>query len=415
MPYVRKRGCKCENKKKCKCGATWSFTANCGTDPVTGERIQIPGSGYKTRQEAWDACVEIELQYKKGTYVKGKKVSFREFSEDWLKHYQSIGGVSDGTVDIRRNAINRMLKHFDKVQVHQITTKMYQDMLIKMKEPGGKNDEEGYAQETLISTHNTGQMMFEWGIIHGYTRHDPTKQSKLPREDTQYEVGEEEEELPKFLEKEELAKFLKVVEEYGTFKDYVAFYTLAYTGIRIGELSVLCEEDLFKDKLQLRINKTVYNGKCNAKKFKLKKPKTKKSRRIIDIDETVVMLLEKQIVKQKEIKMSMRNIYYDKHNFIFANSERNPGYPEHRNRFVRRMRKYLSKAKLSEELTPHSLRHTHTSLLAEAGVSLEAIMDRLGHKDDNTTRLIYLHVTKKVRKEASQKFAELMRGVNLKS
>ncbi|WP_427854436.1 tyrosine-type recombinase/integrase [Desulfosporosinus metallidurans] len=45
-------------------------------------------------------------------------------------------------------------------------------------------------------------------------------------------------------------------------------------------------------------------------------------------------------------------------------------------------------------LTPHSLRYTHTSLLAEAGVSLPEIMERLGHKDDETTKFVYLNVTK---------------------
>lgn len=44
------------------------------------------------------------------------------------------------------------------------------------------------------------------------------------------------------------------------------------------------------------------------------------------------------------------------------------------------MRRLLKLAGLNTELTPHSLRHTHTSLLAEGGVSLEQIMERLGHK-----------------------------------
>ncbi|OAB48441.1 integrase [Paenibacillus antarcticus] len=62
-------------------------------------------------------------------------------------------------------------------------------------------------------------------------------------------------------------------------------------------------------------------------------------------------------------------------------------------------------------LTPHLLRHTHTSLLAEAEVSLEQMMDRLGHGDDEVTKLIYLHITKTKKKEASQKFGELMRNL----
>jgi integrase len=62
-------------------------------------------------------------------------------------------------------------------------------------------------------------------------------------------------------------------------------------------------------------------------------------------------------------------------------------------------------------LTPHSLRHTHTSLLAEAGTSLEQIMERLGHTDDKTTKQVYLHMTKTMKKEASHKFAKLMENL----
>ncbi|WP_342453900.1 tyrosine-type recombinase/integrase [Paenibacillus turicensis] len=65
---------------------------------------------------------------------------------------------------------------------------------------------------------------------------------------------------------------------------------------------------------------------------------------------------------------------------------------------------------MESDLTPHSLRHTHTSLLAEAGVSLEQIMQRLGYSDDKVTKKIYLHMTKPQRKEASQKFSELMKA-----
>jgi len=77
-----------------------------------------------------------------------------------------------------------------------------------------------------------------------------------------------------------------------------------------------------------------------------------------------------------------------------------------------RMARLLAIAKLNPDLTPHSLRHTHTSLLAEAGVALEQIMDRLGHSDDQITKNVYLHVTNEMKKEASQKFAQLMRSLD---
>lgn len=54
------------------------------------------------------------------------------------------------------------------------------------------------------------------------------------------------------------------------------------------------------------------------------------------------------------------------------------------------------------------LRHTHASLLAEAGIDLVQIMKRLGHSDDTTTRQIYLHVTKTLATETAEKFDNLL-------
>ncbi|WP_255551251.1 tyrosine-type recombinase/integrase [Sporosarcina sp. E16_8] len=56
-------------------------------------------------------------------------------------------------------------------------------------------------------------------------------------------------------------------------------------------------------------------------------------------------------------------------------------------------------------ITTHGLRHTHCSLLFEAGASLKEVQDRLGHTDVKTTMDIYAHVTKKAKEEAILKFA----------
>jgi integrase len=73
------------------------------------------------------------------------------------------------------------------------------------------------------------------------------------------------------------------------------------------------------------------------------------------------------------------------------------------------MARLLTHSVLNIKLTPHSLRHTHTSLLAQVEVEIDEIMDRLGHQDDSTTRRIHLHVTKQ-RRNASIKFSDLIRS-----
>lgn len=65
-------------------------------------------------------------------------------------------------------------------------------------------------------------------------------------------------------------------------------------------------------------------------------------------------------------------------------------------------RKYFSENTLrivGRSLTPHALRHTHVALLAEHGISLDAISRRLGHSDSQITKEIYFHVTERMREK----------------
>ncbi|KAB7704474.1 tyrosine-type recombinase/integrase [Bacillus aerolatus] len=45
---------------------------------------------------------------------------------------------------------------------------------------------------------------------------------------------------------------------------------------------------------------------------------------------------------------------------------------------------------INKYITPHSFRHTHTSLLI-AGAGVKEIQERLGHSDIDTTMNIYAH------------------------
>lgn len=109
-----------------------------------------------------------------------------------------------------------------------------------------------------------------------------------------------------------------------------------------------------------------------------------------------------------KIKLKLES-WHDE-DFVFTKVINYPGYPETPKQIDLKMAQILKQSKIKTVLTPHGLRHTHASLLAQAGVGLQEIMDRLGHQDDDTTKNIYLHVTKDMKKEASQKFSELMKS-----
>ncbi|WP_226846747.1 tyrosine-type recombinase/integrase [Dehalogenimonas etheniformans] len=56
----------------------------------------------------------------------------------------------------------------------------------------------------------------------------------------------------------------------------------------------------------------------------------------------------------------------------------------------------------------HSLRHSHSTLLLQEGISPKVISERLGHANVNTTMNIYAHVTPGMQREAVEVFDRIL-------
>lgn len=386
-----------------KRGNTWSFMIDIGKDPATGERRQKGKGGFKTKKEAQAAAALLHAELTKGTYVEESKHTFEEVATKWMEAYKNTGRVKDGTVRIRTHEMGRLMPYFAKLLIKNISTDMYQNALIDLKKSG-------LADNTLSGIHSTGRMIFKHGQkIHAIS-HNPTDHSYVPKSKKSVDDIENKRELPKYLEKDMLVKFLNTASEFGLERDYEMFRVLAYTGMRVGELCALKWKDIDFEEGTISITKTLYNPNNNYSQFKLNTPKTKNSIRTIEVEDEILEDLKNLKTIQDVLKGQKKNSYFDQ-DFVFAKVGALAGYPEVIKMVELRMKRLLKLAELNEDLSPHSLRHTHTSLLAEAEVTLEQIMDRLGHGDDEVTRLIYLHITKPKKKEASQKFAELMRNL----
>ncbi|MEY8346465.1 tyrosine-type recombinase/integrase [Niallia circulans] len=392
------------SKYQTKQGERWKFVAENGLDPKTGARRRIVRKGFIKQKDAKAALKEYERQLGVRT-LEDDNITFEEIAQDWLDVYSETD-VKVSTIRVRTHEIGHLNNYFAKYRVKDITKKMYQGALNDLK----KNKK--LAHNTISGIHGTGRMIFKYAMEQDVLLLDPTEFAFIPKDKLSVEDIENHTIVDKYLEKDELKIFLDAAKNSEHLDDYVIFLTLAWTGLRAGELLALKWKDIDFEEHTINITKTYYNPKNNTKNFQLLPPKTRGSIRKIDVEEEVINTLKKHQLRQKEIKLQLGKDYYDK-DFVFGRLNAPYfGYPHFIKTIENRMESLLKKTpNIHKRLTPHSLRHTHTSLLAEAGVELLQIMDRLGHTEDETTTQVYLHITKDRKKEASQKFAELMRSL----
>jgi integrase len=380
-----------------KRGKTWSYSIDIGKD-INGKRRKKTKGGFRTQTEAKRAAAIIAAEVAQNIFIDDSKITFGAYADRWLEIYKNTVKVS--TADLRRHHIVVLKKYCGKKHLSQISAEWYQQLVIALAK-------DGYALKTVNDIHRTASLIFKNACQNKIIKENPAAKAVMPRQDNGIYMPSAQGDLPKYLEKDELQLFLQTAAQKSDWETYVIFSLLAYTGMRIGELTGLQWGDINFLNKEIAINRTLYiKAKGGIKNYILLTPKTRSSKRTITITDNIAALLRRHMTVQREKKLQFRDKWHDG-GFVFT-SPFFYGYPLPKQTIQQRMKKILAAANLNSTLTPHSLRHTHASLLAEAGVSLESIMERLGHINDDVTRRIYLHITKESKRDAATKFAALL-------
>ena len=201
---------------------------------------------------------------------------------------------------------------------------------------------------------------------------------------------------------------------------YPIFATMLGTGMRVGEICGLRWDDIDIENGIIDVNHTLvyYNHAENGCYYNIHTPKTKAGERQIPMLDNVkeAFIMEKTYQEYNHIKC---NISVDGFtNFIFVNRFGNLQHQGTLNKALRRIIRdcndeQLSNGKKTPVLLPnfscHSLRHTFTTRLVEAGVNIKVIQELCGHTSSDVTLDIYTTVTKELKQREFGNFEEKMR------
>lgn len=170
--------------------------------------------------------------------------------------------------------------------------------------------------------------------------------------------------------------------------------------MRKGEALALTWKDIdFKNK-NLTIKKALTRGLDS--KLYIDTPKNRQSCRTISLDDTTIKVLKTWKINQKT-ELKSNGFIVDSNQLIFSNKDNRLINPQITRKYILQV---LNKNKELSYIPTHGFRHTHCSLLFEAGASIKEVQERLGHSDVHTTLDIYAHVSKQIKAETANKFAD---------
>ena len=366
----------------------YKFKIYLGTDPITNKQITTTRRGFTSIKSAKSAARKLQTEFEEqgwGSDNTNDIRTFQQLFDVWFENYQL--SVKKSTATDSWQIYERYIKpKFGSSNIQRINVLFCQ----KCVNYWYKN----YREARHIK--NTVSQILRYGISLEVIDENPMAKVTLPRP------------LPKrdnsnnFYSKKELKHFFDSLNDIGDLR-YIAFFRfLAYTGVRKSEALALQWKDFNFKNNTVVISKTVYYD-ARLKQVIVQEPKTKSSNRVLDLDPKTVSIMQSWRADQQKrfIKIGINVMNAKQHVFTQEKSNRLL-VPNSVNDWLRWIyRKYPQK-----KITVHGFRHTHASLLFEAGATIKEVQERLGHSNSKTTLDIYTHVVKEKKKETALKFAD---------
>lgn len=200
----------------------------------------------------------------------------------------------------------------------------------------------------------------------------------------------------KFLSMDEIKLIVDELNEHPYHKKYADIaIVLSLTGMRYGELAGLQLKNI-----DFQAKTVEISGNYDSIHKIKTTPKTSKSIRTIKVPDAVLQALVRQIKRITE-----KHHAPEPDDFLFCFEVWNQ--PVTLSSFAQMLKKYGSQTGITKNLSTHIFRHSHISYLAESGMPIKAIMDRVGHSNAKMTLEIYSHTTSNMEQKIVEQLDEL--------
>lgn len=360
-----------------------------GIDQVTGKKAKTSVTG-RTRKEVKQKARHAQDEFISNGYTVTKVVpikNYQELAELWLENYQLT--VKPQTfIATKRMLYNHLIPIFGTMKVDKLTVSYIQRFI---------NDLSNQLVHYGV-VHSINRRVLQYGVSLQLLPFNPARDVMLPK------VPKKENKAIKFIAPEDLKALMAYMEKlankkFSYFFDYVLYSVLLATGCRFGEVVALEWSDIDLE------NGTISITKNYSRLLKLiGTPKSKAGVRVISIDKKTINLL--RLYKNRQ-----RQLFIETGTRVSAVVLSTP-LKEYQNMATRQesLDRRITEVGIPR-FTFHAFRHTHASLLLNAGISYKELQYRLGHATLAMTMDIYGHLSMDKEKEAVSYFEKAINNL----
>jgi integrase len=349
-------------------------------DPVTGERKKWRKTVLGTKKEAQKVLTQMETELANGINPNESKLTVAEYIGRWITDrapYLKQKTIDGYTVNIRKY-INPAIGHLkiQELKPMHIQT-MYTNLLsTKLK------------AKSVLYVHRT---------LHKALL-DARKKQIVPQNVADLvDAPRAERYKSKVFSEQELASFLTRL-KYTDCE--VPFTIAALTGMRRGEIMALKWDDVDFANKTLTISRSLVP---TSKGVLTNTPKSESGSRVIPLFDTLVTLLKRHQIKQKENKLKSFGNYED-NGYIYCRHDGESFAPD---RLSKKFKRFLEINKL-KHIRFHDLRHSYATLMLKYNVPAKIVSQILGHSNIGITLDLYSHAQLSMLREATEKIENAM-------
>ena len=285
----------------------------------------------------------------------------------YLQYVNAERGLSDNTLAAYRRDLTRYVRFLDEERGGMSPSRATKEDVAVFF---------AWLRDKKLAASSIARCMSALRVFHRFlinedlARDNPTTNLDTPKLDRN---------LPEVLTHTEIEKLLNAPDETTPIgmRDRAMLECAYATGLRVSELLYIDLRNLHFDQGYIRVI-----GKGNKERV------VPIGRKAIDHITRFIEHVRPELLAGRESSI------------VFVNRN---GKPLTRMTFWQTLKRYCKKARITKDVSPHTLRHSFATHLLEGGADLRAVQEMLGHSSIATTQ-IYTHVDRERLKIMHKKF-----------